>query len=371
LSSKGITWEKQEARELMKGYTRSFAAYHNFFPYNLEEERLEEEAAEREGRPKKEPKMYRSGCWGYARVMESECPKVPVGTRLYGLFPPSKYLIQKIQRTVPANRNGDCALVEFLNDQCPFDLIRFKEYEVVESDPTPEALLTEDWRCATKELYTMAFYMDEQLLVETGMINSVIISCASSKTAVALAYVLRMRDMRNVWGLTSKEHLEFVKSTDLYHKVFTYDEVESLPNDSTVVYMDFRCDGDLRHAILTRMSTNLMHSMVIGPAMFQKRMKDQLFEVKKRETLFNEATWRERRRMVAEVTKTGRNEKLKYSYKAFVERVKTWTKLRHLGGAEAMKQVYADIYENKAPPHESYVISLHEDEFEGEELWSA
>merc|ERR1719245_439236 len=172
------------------------------------------------------------------------------------------------------------------------------------------------------------------------MINSVIISCASSKTAMALAFCLRMRvwcghsaEMRYVVGLTSPEHKEFVKSTDFYHEVMTYDEVESLPNDRTIVYIDFKCDGAVRQAITLRMGTNLMYNMVAGPAVFQKGMKDQVFEKRAREVLFDESSWRERRRMVAEVTKTGRNEKLKFSFPAFVERMKKYIKLRHMCGA--------------------------------------
>merc|ERR1712203_1312876 len=103
--------------------------------------------------------------------------------------------------------------------------------------------------------------------------------------------------------------------------------------------MDFKCDGQLRHDITLRMGTNLMYNMVIGPAVFQKKMKDQVFEKRAREVIFNEATWRERRRMVAEVTKTGRNEKLKYSYKSFVERMKQHVKLRHFSGTEGMKKL--------------------------------
>merc|ERR1712039_746449 len=165
---------------------------------------------------------------------------------------------------------------------------------------------------------------DEQLLVETGMINSVIISCASSKTAMALAYCLRMREMRYVYGLTSAEHLDFAKSTDLYHEVYTYDDTNTMPTNHTVVYIDIKCDGDVRQQITLRMGTNLMYNMLIGPAVFQKRMKDQLFEKRAREVIFDESSWRERRRMVAEVTKTGRNEKLKYSFKSFIEKAKTW-----------------------------------------------
>merc|ERR1719264_1875534 len=142
--------------------------------------------------------------------------------------------------------------------------------------------------------------------------------------------------MRFVYGLTSKEHYDFTKSTNLYTEVYTYDDVASLPNNHTIVYMDFKCDGELRQKITLRMSTNLMYNMVLGPAVFQKRMKDQLFEKRQRDMLFDEASWRERRRMVAEVTKTGRNEKLKYSYKSFVDRMKQFIKLKHCAGVPAL-----------------------------------
>merc|ERR1712217_765953 len=165
---------------------------------------------------------------------------------------------------------------------------------------------------------------------------------------------------RYVVGLTSKEHLDFVRATELYHEVYTYDEVESLPNNRTIVYMDFKCDGELRQNITLRMGTNLMYNMVLGPAVFQKRMKDQVFEKRAREVLFDESSWRDRRRMVAEVTKTGRNEKLLYSFRAFVERMNKLIKLRHFAGTEALTKVYDTVYSNMALPREAFVCSLHE-----------
>jgi len=336
---------------LMKGFTRTFSSYHSF--YKIDEEN-----------------MYRSACWGYATVMESSHPKVAVGSRLFGLVPPCKYIMQPVGGTVPKSKTGDPALVELAMEGVPFNLRRFQEMELIDENAANAGdKVWEDWRCVTKEIYTMAFYMDENLLVDTGMINSVIISCASSKTGMALAYCLRMREMRFVYGLTSKEHYDFVKSTDLYTEVYCYDDVANLPNNHTIVYMDFKCDGELRQNITLRMGTNLMYNMVLGPAVFQKRMKDQLFEKRAREILFDEASWRERRRMVAEVTKTGRNEKLKYSFKSFVDRMKRHVKLRHFGGAEGLTKLYDNVYNNAAPPDQAYVCSLHEEEFAGEEMW--
>mmetsp|Transcript_22755 Transcript_22755/g.48337 ORF Transcript_22755/g.48337 Transcript_22755/m.48337 type:complete len:468 (+) Transcript_22755:59-1462(+) len=310
---------------LVKGFTRTFSAYHNFYQFG-------------------EDGFYRSACWGYATVVESRHPKVAVGTRLYGLMPPSKYQVMPVGGTVPRGRNGEPPLVELTMTDVPFNLRRFQEMEVVET-PTDEtqidgeAALLEDWRLVLKEIYTMAFYMDENLLVDTGMINSVIISCASAKTALALAYCLRMREMRYVVGLTSAEHLEFVKSTNLYHEVYTYDDVDALPNNRTVVYMDFKCEGDLRHRLTLRMGTNLMYNMVVGPAVFQKKVTDQIFEKRAREVLFDESSWRERRRMVAEVTKTGRNEMLRDSFPAFVSRMREHFQLRRVSGPEEFRKM--------------------------------
>lgn len=300
-------------------------------------------------------------------MIESEHDKVAVGTRLYGLFPVSRFVVQNVSRVIPPNaRANQPSLVEFSLTGVPFMLQRFREYEVLPAEADP---LEEDWKITMKEIYTMAFYMDENLLTDTGMINSVIISCASSKTALALAYCLRMRDMRYVVGLTSKEHEGFAKSTNLYHDVFAYEDVQKMPNDRTIVYIDIKCDGALRQAITLRMGTLLMYNMVVGPAVFQKSVKEQVFEKRAREILFDEATWRQRRRQVAEVTKTGRNEILRDSYPAFVERAKTWIHLRHLHGIEAVRIAYDELYENTLSPSEAYVWSLHDDDAVTDEIF--
>merc|ERR1711972_391695 len=179
------------------------------------------------------------------------------------------------------------------------------------------------------------------------------------------------REMSSVVGLTSKEHVEFVQSTQLYHEVYTYEDIEKLAIDKTVVYMDFKCDGAIRQAITIKMGTNLMYNMVLGPAVFQKKMKDQLFEKRAREMLFDESSWRERRRMVAEVTKTGRNEKLKFSFPAFVERIRQHVKLRRAGSAQAFEKMYDAIYSNTILPNEAYICTFHEEELGSDDIWGS
>jgi len=184
---------------LMKGFTRSFGAYHSFYRYP-------------------EDGLYRSACWGYATVLESSHPKVAAGTRVYGLLPPCKFQVMPVGGIIPRGKHGEPAVVEVTMEGIDYRLNRFQELEVVDAS-APSDPQMEEWKMVSKELYTMAFYMDENLLVDTGMINSVLISCASSKTALALAYCLRMRDMRLVVGLTSQEPLGFEALTGLAERV--------------------------------------------------------------------------------------------------------------------------------------------------------
>merc|ERR1711945_22553 len=113
-----------------------------------------------------------------------------------------------------------------------------------------------------------------------------------------------------------------------------------------------------------------MYNMVIGPAVFQTKNKDQVFEKRAREVLFDESTWRERRRMVAEVTKTGRNEKLRDTYKSFVERMQQYIKLKHVSEPDGLKAMYDAVYSNNTSPSEAYICSLHPNEFAVEQIWA-
>merc|ERR1711976_739565 len=120
---------------LMKGFTRTFAAYHSFYP-------------------SPEDGCYRSACWGYATVLESEHPKGVVGTRLFGVVPACKYTVQQVGGTIPRGRDGEPEYVEISMEGLPYNLRRFSELEVVEdvADVDPD---WDEWKMVMKEIYTM------------------------------------------------------------------------------------------------------------------------------------------------------------------------------------------------------------------------
>lgn len=382
LGAKALTLRKTEVRELkegevliyvekfamtaatlgylMKGFTRSFSAYHNFFPWD-------------------EEGLYRSGTYGFARVRESKHPKVQEGTRLYGFLPLAEYTIETVDQAIPP-RDGEPGFIDFRREKVNFELRHFNEYEVVPENLGDDAW-TEDYRMTFKEAYTSAYYIDEQLMCDCGMINACVISCASSKIAVALAYCLsmrvddcdlRMQKMRNIVGLTTPEHAEFVKSTGLYTEVILYDEIPNKLPNKTVVFVDIKYDGELTQKIIGKMGPSLMYTLVVGPPTFQKKVQNQIFDVKSREKIFNAGEWREKRTMANEVIKTGRDERLVWSYKSFIDRCQKLYTLKQVRGPQAMLETLKSFHENTLIPSEVLVCSLSsgdEDEEEVDEVW--
>src|SRR5262249_13763572 len=128
--------------------------------------------------------------------------------------------------------------------------------------------------------------------------RTVLISSASSKTSIALAWQVSRAGRAKAVGLTSARNLDFVKGLGFYDEVRTYDEIDSLPA-SAAAFVDMAGSADVVRAIHTHYGPQLKVSCTVGathwsdanlggvsnlpgpkpefffaPAQIQKRVKD-------------------------------------------------------------------------------------------------
>ena len=99
--------------------------------------------------------------------------------------------------------------------------------------------------------------------------DTVVLSSASSKTAVIAAYLLAQREDIEVLGLTSAGNREFVEGLGIYAATASYDEIPTLPGE-TAVYVDMSGDGGVRAAVHERYGDRLAHSAVVGATHWDK-----------------------------------------------------------------------------------------------------
>ena len=187
---------------------------------------------------------------GVAEVSESTMNELAVGTLVWGWFPMTDEMVVEPGRVTrygftDANlKRGDNAAI-------------YRRYEFFEDDDLTH------YRMSLKGLFTTSWLFAQSLQLERySATKQVVLTSASSKTALALAYELKAQDI-HVVGLTSASNKSFVTNTQLYGEVLSYDEVRSLSTMPTVI-VDFAGDSGLLDVLSEHLSDNLIHCGLIG-----------------------------------------------------------------------------------------------------------
>ena len=206
--------------------------------------------------PRDEEGWGRVPVWGFAEVERSEADEVEPGTRLYGYLPPSSHLV-----VTPADA-GAAGFVDASPHREPLPSA-YHRYLATEADRFYNAH-TEEMQMLLRPLFFTSFLIDDQLadegLTERGPIA---ISSASSKTAIAAAFLLSQREGVEVIGLTSPRSADFVEHLGIYARTVSYEAIDSLERRPTT-FVDIAGDGEVRRSVHAHLGDELLHSMAVG-----------------------------------------------------------------------------------------------------------
>ena len=140
----------------------------------------------------------------------------------------------------------------------------YNTYIFTAADPSYDAE-SEAQQMLFRPLFTTGWMIDDSLM-KTGdpIPETVVISSASSKTALALAHCLKQRGNVDTVGLTSKGNKSFVESTGLYGRVRTYGDVDRLHARGLTAFVDFLGRPTLTADVHNALKDRLVRSLVIG-----------------------------------------------------------------------------------------------------------
>lgn len=195
--------------------------------------------------------------WGFTTVTESKAAGVEPGARVYGYLPISETF------DVEPVRAGKASFMDGAAHRQGLAPI-YNTYIFNANDPSYDAA-HEAQQMLFRPLFTTGWMIDD-CLMENGadVPETVVISSASSKTALALAHCLARRGAVEAIGLTSAGNKAYVEGTGLYARTVTYDEVDRLHARGLTAYVDFvgrpALTADIHHALHDR----LARSLVIG-----------------------------------------------------------------------------------------------------------
>jgi hypothetical protein len=301
------------------------------------------------------PKAEGWGClptMGFGDVVASAHGDVAVGTRCFGFFPMSKYLLIEPSSANPASIVDGVAHRQALAPA-------YNQYQPVASDALYSAE-HEDELALTRGLFLTSF-LAEDFLAESNFHGaaSLVISSASSKTSIALAFVAAQNGRAKAIGLTSARNLDFVKSLGFYDQVLTYDEIPTLPTETKAVFVDMAGNTKVTRQVHERMGRNLVFSQRIGGTHWDAGGDDGDIPGPERQFFF--APGQIKKRLV-DWGPQGFQERIGSSLRAFVESSPSWLRVERGYGREAVERVYAATLAGSASPAEGNILSLWESE---------
>ena len=289
--------------------------------------------------------------WGFADVVESTTEGIKSGERFYGYFPMSTHLIVEPVRVAPHGFSDGAA---HRQKMAPV----YNSYMRVAADPNYDKT-REAERALFRPLFTTSFFIDDFLADEDFFgARDVVLSSASSKTALGLAFLLHetRRGQVGVVGLTSKANVPFVEKTKYYDRVVAYDAIAQTPNDKAAVYVDMAGAGDVRAAVHRRWADRLKYSCAVGATHWDQMTSNEDLPGPRPQMFF--APDRVKKRLQDWGGQEGLEKHIAAATKNFTVSADGWLKIVRGKGPADVERVYHELLTGKAKPEEGHMLSL-------------
>lgn len=284
--------------------------------------------------------------WGFADVVRSQHGSIAVGERLYGYFPMSQYLVLRPERVAAGS------FVDATPHRAALPPV-YNQYTRVTNEPHDAA--REGEIAIFRPLFGTSFLLDD-FLDENGLFDAraVVLSSASSKTALGLAFLLTQAKRCPVYGLTSAGNRDFVTRTGYYASVSTYDEVAKLATDTPSVFIDFAGNGGLVKAVHSRLGAALRQSIQVGITHWEHMAPAS--DLPGPTPVFFFAPDRVKKR-TADWGMPEFQRRLGEAMRQFLASASTWLRVVEGHGPVAVESVYRALLEGRVNPAEGHVLT--------------
>jgi hypothetical protein len=289
--------------------------------------------------------------WGFADVARSRHERIREGERVYGYLPMSSHLVLR------ADRVGEASFVDAAPHRAKLPPI-YNRYQRLGAQHRRER---EDAQMLFRPLFMTSFVIDD-FLARRGFFGAkqIVLSSASSKTSLSLAFLLSRRaaPRAEIVGLTSPAHRAFVARTACFDRIADYDEVGTLAR-APAVYVDMAGNARVLAAVHAHFGSALAHSCLVGATHWEARgprfAPDGALPGPKPELFFAPDHVRAATQALGAAAFS---ERLEAAWEPFADAARGWIETTRHHGEAAVRAAYLAVLENRALPERGYVLSL-------------
>ncbi len=288
--------------------------------------------------------------WGFGDVVASRHDALPVGERVFGYFPMSTHLVVQADHVTPAGFVDAAAHRAALPPT-------YNRYSRVAADPV-YSVEREDHQMLLWPLFMTSFVLDDFLADNADFgAGSVLLSSASSKTSMGLAFMLsnRPEPRPRVVGLTSDRNREFVAGLGTYDEVVTYDAVTGLDPIERAVFVDMAGDRHVVRDVHTTFGDDLAHSCQVGITHWEQLGAEPDLPGPTPSLFFAPSQIEKR---VGDWGRDGLQRRFGDAWERLLGVVDDWVEVVYSEGTEAVEAVYRDLLEGRSSPRHGHVLAL-------------
>lgn len=287
---------------------------------------------------------------GFGDVVASAHPDVAEGQRVFGFFPMSTHLVVQAEEL---GSGGFIDGVEHRKNHAPF----YRQYSTVAADPEYDPT-REGQVMLLRGLFMTSYLVDSFLDDNDGFgAGNYLIGSASSKTGIALAYLLSQRPGTRVIGVTSPRNRDFVESLGFYDAIIGYDGVESLDTTPTT-FIDHAGDGSFVNALHRHLQDELKYHCIIGATHWDSGPSDSDLPGPQPALFFAPG---EAQKRIQEWGPAEFQKRLAGGWQQFSASSDSWLKIERASGLEEVERVYRRVLSGEARPSEGHLLSLWDD----------
>ena len=287
--------------------------------------------------------------WGFAEIVESSHPQVPVGERIYGFFPIASHVVMR-----PA-KVSEGRFVDGGEHRAGLPPV-YNSYARVSAEPGYDSDL-DDARMVLFPLYATSFCIYDFMQDHDWYgARQVVVLSASSKTAIGCAYAISADASapRSV-GVTSPRNAASVEKLGLYDEVLTYDALDNIDASIPTVIIDMSGDGGVLGRLHQHLGDAMKYTSNVGVTHYDANTMPPGFIRDRSEMFFAPGHIQKRHKEWG----PGVFEKRAHDFwKDTALKSRDWLTIHREEGADAVKQAWSAVALGKTPADEAWVVGF-------------
>ncbi|MEM9935247.1 MAG: DUF2855 family protein [Bacteroidota bacterium] len=287
--------------------------------------------------------------WGFAEVTESKHPEVPVGDKLFGYFPPAKYVKMKAVGV----REG--RVIDGSAHRAKLPKV-YNLYRRVLNEPNYNPVYDRA-RMLLFPLHLTAYCIwDSVQMNDWYGAEQIIILSASSKTSTGTAYAFKAdENSPKLIGMTSARNLEAVKGFNIYDEVLTYDDLQKIDPGTPTVIVDMSGNAKVMAGLHTLLGDNMKFTINVGLTHWDNT-KPQPGIIQGRSQFFFAPSHVQKR--VSEIGQEGFDQLSAKFLMQTAAKTQEWLTFQTLKGLEELADIHPDVCMGKIAPDVGLIVEV-------------